>query len=118
MKYKSILEFYRGKRVLLTGHTGFKGSWLTKILVMAGAQVTGYSLAAPTKPALFDLAELSQHINSITGDIRDYEHLKSVFDEVHPEIVLHLAAQPIVRESYKSPRYTYETNVKIGRAHV
>lgn len=111
MKYKSILEFYKGKRVLITGHTGFKGSWLTKILVMAGARVTGYSLAAATKPALFDLAKLSQHINSITGDIRDYEHLKSVFAEVQPEIVLHLAAQPIVRESYKSPRYTYETNV-------
>lgn len=105
------LEFYKGKRVLVTGHTGFKGSWLCKILINAGAEVTGYSLTPPTEPNLFDLSRIEKKMNSVTGDIRDLRHLMTVFDETKPEIVLHLAAQPIVRDSYKNPVYTYETNV-------
>lgn len=105
------LNFYNGKRVLVTGHTGFKGSWLCRILVGAGAKVTGYSLEPPTKPNLFSISGLEGKMNSVIGDIRDIEHLKGVFEQVQPEIVLHLAAQPIVRDSYKDPRYTYETNV-------
>jgi CDP-glucose 4,6-dehydratase len=105
------MEFYRGKRVLVTGHTGFKGTWLCKMLVNAGAVVTGYSLAPPTQPNLFSLAALEEKMTSVIGDIRDFEQLKNTFEAAQPEIVLHLAAQPIVRESYKEPRYTYETNV-------
>lgn len=104
-------EFYKGKRVLITGHTGFKGSWLCKILTLAGAEVTGYSLEPPTNPSLFEITNISDEIKSIIGDIRDYEHLNDVFKEFKPEIVFHLAAQPIVRESYKNPVFTYETNV-------
>lgn len=106
-----MLDFYKGKKVLVTGHTGFKGSWLCKILISAGAEVTGYSLEAPTNPNLFSLSGIENKINSVIGDIRDREHLMKVFEEVQPEIVLHLAAQPIVRDSYKDPVYTYETNV-------
>ena len=105
------LTWFKGKNVLVTGHTGFKGSWLCKILVDAGAKVTGYSLEAPTNPNLFELCGVEGKMNSIIGDIRDREHLMKVFDEVQPEIVMHLAAQPIVRDSYKDPVYTYETNV-------
>jgi len=105
------LSFYRGKSVLVTGHTGFKGSWLCRILLNAGAEVTGYSLEPPTVPSLFQAADLEMNINSVVGDIRDYDRLRSVFDEAKPEVVFHLAAQPIVRESYRDPRYTYETNV-------
>lgn len=106
-----MLDFYKGKKVFITGHTGFKGTWLTRILVNAGAEVTGYSLVPPTNPDLFSLADVENKINHVIGDIRDLEHLKMVFEEVQPEIVLHLAAQPIVRDSYKDPVYTYETNV-------
>ena len=106
-----MLEFYKGKKVLVTGHTGFKGSWLCRILVNAGAEVTGYSLNPPTNPSLFEIAGLEDKMNSVIGDIRDYEHLYQVFEETKPEIVFHLAAQPIVRDSYKDPKYTYETNV-------
>ena len=105
------LSFYCGKRVLVTGHTGFKGTWLCKMLVNAGAVVTGYSLEPPTTPNLFSISGLGNKMKSFIADIRDFERLKAVFAEVQPEIVLHLAAQPIVRESYKDPRYTYETNV-------
>lgn len=105
------LDFFKNKRVLVTGHTGFKGSWLCEILLNAGAEVTGYSLDAPTNPSLFHLIGLDKKMNSIIGDIRDLEHLKRVFAEIQPEIVMHLAAQPIVRDSYKNPVYTYETNV-------
>ena len=105
------ITFYKGKRVFVTGHTGFKGSWLCKMLLNAGAVVTGYSLNPPTKPSLFEIAGIKNDINSIIGDIRDIENLKKTFDAVQPEIVLHLAAQPIVRDSYKNPVYTYETNV-------
>lgn len=104
-------SFYKGKKVLVTGHTGFKGTWLCKMLVNAGAIVTGYSLEAPTNPNLFELAGLEDKMTSIIGDIRDLEHLTEAFKLAQPEIVLHLAAQPIVRDSYKDPRYTYETNV-------
>ena len=104
-------SFYKGKRVLVTGHTGFKGSWLCRILLDLGAEVTGYALKAPTEPSLFALMGLENRMCSVIGDIRDLEKLKAVFAEAQPEIVLHLAAQPIVRESYKNPVYTYETNV-------
>ena len=106
-----MLEFYKGKKVFVTGHTGFKGSWLCKILVNAGAEVTGYSLNPPTNPSLFEIAGIENDVHSIIGDIRDLKSLKKTFDEAQPEIVLHLAAQPIVRDSYKDPVYTYETNV-------
>ena len=107
----NILDFYKGKRIFLTGHTGFKGSWMCRILANAGAVVTGYSLEAPTEPSLFQIANIEDDIHSVIGDIRDYASLKKAFDESQPEIVLHLAAQPIVRDSYKDPAYTYETNV-------
>jgi len=106
-----LLDFYRGKRVLITGHTGFKGSWLTRILILAGAEVTGYSLEAPTDPSLFEMLKLRESMDHVCGDIRNLPHLKEVFDRVKPEIVFHLAAQPIVRDSYREPVYTYETNV-------
>ncbi|MBQ5399254.1 MAG: CDP-glucose 4,6-dehydratase [Ruminococcus sp.] len=105
------LSFYKDKRVFVTGHTGFKGSWLCKILSKAGAVVYGYSLDPPTDPSLFETAGIAKEINSVIGDIRDFEGLKKAFDEAQPEIVLHLAAQPLVRDSYENPAYTYETNV-------
>lgn len=105
------LSFYQGKRVFVTGHTGFKGSWLCRILIQAGAEVTGYSLPPPTQPNLFSLAGLEGQMKSIIGDIRDLAQLKQAFDAARPEVVLHLAAQPIVRDSYRDPRATYETNV-------
>ena len=105
------LVFFKGKKVFLTGHTGFKGTWLCRILINAGAQVTGYSLNPPTEPNLFSMADVESRMNSVIGDIRDLDHLKKVFEQTQPEIVLHLAAQPIVRDSYKDPVYTYETNV-------
>lgn len=108
---KRELEFYRGKRVFVTGHTGFKGAWLCRILVSAGAVITGYSLPAPTQPNLFELARLEGEMTSVIGDIRDKEKLMAAFRTARPEIVLHLAAQPIVRDSYRDPVYTYETNV-------
>ena len=110
MRYMDF-NFYRGKRVFVTGHTGFKGSWLCRILVDAGAIVTGYSLTAPTEPNLFSLAGLERRMTSVIGDIRDMDNLYLSFCEARPELVLHLAAQPIVRDSYKDPAYTYETNV-------
>lgn len=105
------LNFWRGKRVFVTGHTGFKGSWLCRILLQAGAEVTGYALPAPTKPNLFSLADLESHMHSEIGDVRNREHLQKTFDEAQPEIVLHLAAQPLVIEGYRDPVGTYSTNV-------
>lgn len=105
------LDFYKGKKVFITGHTGFIGSWMTFLLNELGADVTGYSLEPPTEPNLYSIAKISEISNSVIGDIRDYSSLKKCFDEVQPEIVFHLAAQPIVRDSYKNPVYTYETNV-------
>lgn len=106
-----MLKFWKGKRVFVTGHTGFKGAWLCKILANSGSILTGYSLEPPTNPSLFEIAKIGENITSVIGDIRNYEKLKKTFDNTQPEIVLHLAAQPIVRESYQNPAYTYETNV-------
>lgn len=105
------LSFYNGKKVFLTGHTGFKGTWLSRILILAGAEVTGYSLEPPTEPSLFEQTKTAFQMKSIIGDIRDGEKLKKTMLETKPDIVLHLAAQPIVRTSYKDPVGTYETNV-------
>ncbi|MBP3215537.1 MAG: CDP-glucose 4,6-dehydratase [Clostridium sp.] len=107
----NLSEFYRGKRVLVTGNTGFKGAWLTRILTLLGAEVTGYSMDAPTDPAFYHILKLDETIRQVTGDIRDLEKLSETFRKVQPEIVLHLAAQPIVRESYRDPVGTYATNV-------
>lgn len=105
------LSFYKNRKVIITGHTGFKGTWMCKLLINAGANVTGYALEAPTNPSLFDICGVSAKMNSIIGDIRDLKHMKQVFEEVQPEIVIHMAAQPIVRNSYKDPVYTYDVNV-------
>lgn len=104
-------NFYEGKKVLVTGHTGFKGAYLCQILLSMGAKVIGYSLQAPTEPSIFDILKLKDRMDSVEGDIRDLQKLQSVFYKYQPEIVFHLAAQPIVRESYVNPVYTYETNV-------
>lgn len=116
-KVKKMYEFYKGKKVLVTGHTGFKGSWLCKMLLELGAEVYGYSLNPPTSPSLYELSGLDKEIHSEIGDVRDLEHLQEYFQKVQPEVVFHLAAQPIVRESYKEPVYTYETNV-MGTVHM
>ena len=111
------LSWYQGRRVLVTGHTGFKGSWLCRMLLLLGAEVTGYSLDAPTEPNLYSMAGLEGRIRDIREDVRDLEAMKQVFREAQPEVVLHLAAQPIVRTSYEQPVYTYETNV-MGTVHL
>jgi CDP-glucose 4,6-dehydratase len=103
--------FWHGKRVLLTGHTGFKGSWLSLWLQSKGANVVGYALTPPTNPSLFEVANVSSGMTSIIGDIRDLAHLQTVFTEHEPEIVIHMAAQPLVRYSYIEPVETYSTNV-------
>ncbi len=105
------VNFFHDKRIFITGHTGFKGSWLCYMLLGMGAKVSGYSLEPPTKPNLFTVCGIEKNINSVIGDIRDFNVLKQAFNQCNPEIVFHLAAQPLVRESYKNPRYTYETNV-------
>ena len=105
------LSFYKNKKVLLTGHTGFKGSWMTVMLVNAGARVIGYSSCSKTETRLFDLCGIKDQVIHIKGDVRDLHHLLAVFQEYQPEIVIHMAAQPIVRDSYKDPVGTYETNV-------
>ncbi len=117
----NILEFYKDKHVLITGHTGFKGSWMTAILLMAGAHVTGYALEPPTDPSLFKLLGFDRAdgntaanggtLTNIYADIRDLKHLKETFTKAQPEIVIHMAAQPLVRESYADPVGTYATNV-------
>ncbi len=105
------LEFFKGKKVFLTGHTGFKGTWMSRILIGAGAILTGYSLAPNTTPDLFSMADIESKMTSVIGDIRDLDALWDAFSKAQPEIVIHMAAQPIVRDSYKDPVYTYETNV-------
>lgn len=105
------LSFYKGKTVLVTGHTGFKGSWMCKLLFMQGANVVGYSLTPPTTPSLFEISGIGSKIESVTGDIRNLGKLSDTMQKYRPEIVIHMAAQPIVRESYANPVYTYETNV-------
>lgn len=107
---KLNLSFYKGKTVLITGHTGFKGSWMCKILAEVGANVVGYALA-PQEHSLFQLLHLSKDVRSVEGDVRNLQALFDVFQKNKPEIVIHMAAQPLVRESYKNPVYTYETNV-------
>ena len=105
------LCFWSGKRVFLTGHTGFKGAWMCRVLIDAGAKVTGYSLDPPTQPNLFEISNAGTGMHSICGDVRDFDNLQRVFREAEPEVIIHMAAQPIVRDSYRIPRYTYETNV-------
>ena len=109
--------FWRGKKVLVTGHTGFKGSWLTLWLQALGAKVTGYALAPDTTPNLFELARVADGIDSVISDIRDRHAVLNAMKAASPEIVIHMAAQPLVRESYASPVETYETNV-MGTVHV
>lgn len=104
-------DFYEDKKVFLTGHTGFKGSWLTKILCLWGCDVLGYSLNPPTNPNLFDLLGLENQCNSVIEDIRNYECLYNAINDFEPDIVIHMAAQPLVLEGYSNPRYTYESNV-------
>lgn len=110
-------EFWRGKRVLLTGHTGFKGAWLSEWLLALGAQPAGYALDPPTQPALFDQLALADRMTHRRGDVRELESVKNFFREADPEIVFHLAAQPLVRYSYEAPVETYAVNV-LGTAHV
>lgn len=105
------ISFYEGKKVFVTGHTGFKGAWLCKMLSMAGAEVTGYSLDPPTEPSLFNLAHIENDVHSVIGDICNLPYLSKVFKEAEPEIVFHLAAQPIVLKGYENPVDTYNINV-------
>ncbi len=109
--------FWKDKKVLITGHTGFKGSWLSLWLQGLGANVVGYALSPPTQPSLFEIANVAEGMTSVIGDTRDLEHLKSVIAEHRPEIVFHLAAQPLVRYSYKNPVETYATNI-MGTVHM
>lgn len=104
-------DFYKGRKVLVTGHTGFKGSWLCMILKELGAEVCGYSLTPPTDPSLFELADMSSFLHSVEGDVANLDLMMNTFSEFRPEIVIHMAAQPLVRESYINPVMTYETNV-------
>lgn len=105
------LSFYRGKRVLVTGHTGFKGTWMTTVLLNAGAEVIGYSSCRKQDIRLFDLCKIESQLTHIKGDVRDYQHLFNVISSYKPEIVIHMAAQPLVRTGYDDPVGTYETNV-------
>ena len=119
MTRKDDLAFYRGRRVFITGHTGFKGIWLAKLLLDAGAHLTGFSLPSPTAEgaSLFARLRLKEEMRSIEGDVRDLAALEAAFLEARPEIVLHLAAQPLVRESYRAPVETYAVNV-MGTANI
>jgi CDP-glucose 4,6-dehydratase len=104
-------DFWKDRKVFITGHTGFKGSWLSLWLQQLSAHVVGYSLPAPTEPSLFEVADVASGMVSITGDIRDYNHLRDSLEEHQPDIVFHMAAQSVVRESYKDPIETYSSNV-------
>ena len=110
MGLKEVLHFYKGKRIFLTGHTGFKGSWLLYLLDSVGAKVTGYSLAPHTTPSLFNSLKFSNNITSIIGDIRNKEKFQNAFNKCKPEFVFHMAAQPLVIESYKNPKETFDIN--------
>lgn len=112
-----LAKFYNGKRVFITGHTGFKGGWLTQILLEFGAEIYGYSLAPNTDPNIFSVLGLEKKITHLEADIRDYETLNQAVKNFQPEIIFHLAAQPIVRDSYDDPKYTYEANV-LGTVNV
>ena len=109
--------FWHGKRVFLTGHTGFKGSWLSLWLHALGAEVTGYALEPPTEPSLFELCRVDELVHSVIADVRDLEKLRTELVSADPEIVIHMAAQPLVRDSYKIPVETYSTNV-MGTVHL
>ncbi|MBP6864641.1 MAG: CDP-glucose 4,6-dehydratase [Candidatus Didemnitutus sp.] len=113
----SFADIYRGKRVLVTGHTGFKGSWLCEWLLSLGAEVTGLALPPPTEPSLFDQLRLAHRLRHVVGDIRSLAVVRRVIDEAKPDFVFHLAAQPLVRLSYREPVETYATNV-MGTVHV
>ena len=115
--YKGLKEFYKDKKVFLTGHTGFKGSWLSLWLHSMGARVTGYSLNPPTDPSLYDLCGIASLVKSYVADVRDSEALKKAVLETKPEIIIHMAAQALVRDSYKNPVETYATNV-MGTVHL
>jgi len=106
--YSNIFE---NKKVLITGHTGFKGAWLSLLLHKLGAKVYGYALAPPTRPSLFEEAQLDEFVTSTIGDIRDFQKLKATISRIKPEVIIHMAAQPLVRASYKDPIETYSTNV-------
>ena len=112
-----FLNHYKNKKVLITGHTGFKGSWLTLWLHKIGANIQGYSKDIPTQPSLFEELKLDEKISHVIGDILDYNALSEVFNNFQPDFVFHLAAQPIVSESIKNPIDTYKTNI-IGSANV
>ena len=108
---------YRGRRALITGHTGFKGAWLCAWLLELGAEVYGYALEPPTDPSVFDLCGLAGRIDHRIADVRHADEFRLVFDEVQPEVLIHMAAQSLVRESYRSPQETFDTNV-MGAANV
>ena len=105
------IGFYKNKKVFVTGHTGFKGTWLCRVLLQAGAEVTGFALEPPTVPSLFVQTKTAQDIRSINGDVRDRDALIKAVQDARPDIIFHLAAQPLVRLSYREPAATYETNV-------
>ena len=111
MNPQAVKEFYRGKNVLVTGHTGFKGTWLCKVLSMMGANVSGYALPPDSDPSVYRILRGDDWIRSVLGDVRDYDRFSTCVKNAAPEFIFHLAAQPIVRESYRHPRETYETNV-------
>jgi len=115
--YEILQKTYKGRRVFVTGHTGFKGSWLSLLLHHLGADVYGYALDAPTNPSLFVEAKIDELIHSTIGDVRDYDSLLKAMQEAQPEVVIHMAAQPLVRESYKIPVETYAINV-MGTVHL
>lgn len=110
------IEFWRGRRVFLTGHTGFKGSWLSLWLQELGAELTGYSLAPPTNPSLFQVARVGEGMDSITADVRDLDRLRAEMAKAAPDIVIHMAAQSLVRSSYRDPVQTYSVNL-MGTVH-
>lgn len=116
-RLEELSNFYKGKKVFITGHTGFKGAWLSYMLIQLGADVAGYSLPPASAPCLFSMLHIENEMRSHIGDIRDKDNLLRVMREEQPEIVFHLAAQPIVRTSYEDPVYTYETNV-LGTVYI
>jgi CDP-glucose 4,6-dehydratase len=111
------MSFWQGKKVFLTGHTGFKGSWLCLWLNSLGAEVTGYALEPPTNPSLYELARVEELVSSVIADVRDLERLKAELVRVSPDVVIHMAAQPLVRDSYRIPVETYSVNV-MGTVHL
>ena len=113
----TMQDFYKGKKVLITGHTGFKGSWLSVILSNLGAEVIGLSSCSKTETRLFDLCHVQDEITHIKGNIQNFQTVLNTFQEYKPEIVIHMAAQPLVRLSYEDPLETYSTNV-MGTVHL